>query len=322
VRENGEARKPSRRRRLGTWRRLSHSGWQTQHEGPRKQGNEVEIQSRLGQAGLKRLHLDIGMPVGDPRSTARMCMFGIVSVDTRIFEVDLSAIIMTRTRGFDMAVLVQARHLHEQQEQSQNGSDSRVRAETADNHPHSLSVNFWDQRSGISASAHQRQRPGLRPDLSFDSTGGAPVAMSPSVMRSCNMLKLDLLLVLWLSLSVPTAALASVVSAEHCQRGKTASSAMAGHAQHAMYADMQMNGDHLQHLDHAAKPVKASDDNGCSCGCNCGSTHCASSCASFMAIGTFKGALAVQASSRLFLGDPARPATAHHLDLLRPPSLI
>jgi hypothetical protein len=123
--ENGVAGWSPRGRRQGTWR-LSRSGWQAQHDGPREQGNEVEIQNRLDQAGLKRLHLDIGMRVGDSRSTARMPMFRIVSVDTSILEVDLGAIIMTRARGFDMAVLVQTRHLHEQQEQSQDGSDSRV----------------------------------------------------------------------------------------------------------------------------------------------------------------------------------------------------
>jgi hypothetical protein len=134
--------------------------------------------------------------------------------------------------------------------------------------------------------------------------------------------KLHLLLVVWLSLSVPTAALASAFSAEHCQRGKPAATAMAGHAQHALHADMQMDGDQAQYPDHTAKPIKTSSGDDCSCGCNCGSTHCASGCTGFMAVGALKQPPAAQANSRLLLGGAARPSTAHHLDLLRPPSLI
>jgi uncharacterized protein involved in copper resistance len=132
---------------------------------------------------------------------------------------------------------------------------------------------------------------------------------------------LRLLIVLWLSLSVPTAALASVVNAEHCQRGKAASSEMAEHAQHAMHAGMQMDGDHAQHMAHAAKSVKTSDG-GCSCGCKCNNTHCATSCAGLMAFGGMRGVLVASPDSRQFVSGPVHPVAAHHLDLLRPPILI
>lgn len=132
---------------------------------------------------------------------------------------------------------------------------------------------------------------------------------------------LRLLLVLWLSLSVPTAALASVVSAEHCQRGKATTSAMTEHAQHAMHAGMKMDGDHAQHMAHADKPGKSSDG-GCSCGCKCGNTDCATSCAGLMAFGGMRGVLAAGPEFRKRVSGPADPVAAHHLDLLRPPSLI
>jgi hypothetical protein len=133
---------------------------------------------------------------------------------------------------------------------------------------------------------------------------------------------LRLLLVLWLSLSVPMAALASVVRVEHCQRGATTSSAtMVGHAQHVLHAGMQMAGDHAGHMARAARSGESSAD-GCACGCNCGNAHCASSGAGCMAVGGLKGAPSVSADSKWFAGDTTLLVTAPPLDLLRPPTLI
>jgi hypothetical protein len=129
-----------------------------------------------------------------------------------------------------------------------------------------------------------------------------------------------LVVLLWLSLSVPTAALASVVSAEHCQRGKPAAGASA-HAQHAMHAGMSMQGEHAQHMAHAGQQAKV-DNSHCSCGCNCSNSHCATSCTGLMAVGGFRDSLSVSRDHRLITSGSPHPIAALHLDLLRPPSLI
>jgi hypothetical protein len=130
---------------------------------------------------------------------------------------------------------------------------------------------------------------------------------------------LHLMLVLWLSLSVPTAALASVVSAEHCQHGKPTIASV--HTQHAMHADMPMHGEHAQHMAHAGQQAKV-DKSHCSCGCNCSNSHCATSCTGLMAVGGFRDSLGVSRDLRLIISGPTHPIAARHLDLLRPPSLI
>lgn len=130
-----------------------------------------------------------------------------------------------------------------------------------------------------------------------------------------------ILIVLWLSLAVPTAALASLVNEGHCQRDSAASTPATDNAQHAMHAGMQMQDPHAQHLAQAAKLTKA-DQSHCGCGCNCSGTHCATSCSGLMAMGALRGVFSPDADTRQLSSEPARPVTAHLLELLRPPSLI
>lgn len=135
------------------------------------------------------------------------------------------------------------------------------------------------------------------------------------------MKKWYLFVALCLSLTVPMVGVASVVNVEHCQRSKAVASAMVEHAQHTLHADMQMDDEHARHMVHAAKPAKAGDD-ACSCGCKCDNTHCATSCAGLMAVGGMRDVQAANPDSRKFFSGPTHPVAAHHLDLLRPPSLI
>ena len=131
------------------------------------------------------------------------------------------------------------------------------------------------------------------------------------------MKKLRLLVALCLSLTVPTAALASVVNAGHCQM-KPPSASTGEHAGHDMGA--MQHGQHVKQMATAASEAKSAL-NACKCGCKCTSDHCVSSSSGLLtgprADGDFTtgdGALRAQAM-------PSRTASAHHLDLLRPPSL-
>ncbi|MGH8530765.1 MAG: hypothetical protein ACRETN_13140 [Nevskiales bacterium] len=130
---------------------------------------------------------------------------------------------------------------------------------------------------------------------------------------------LRIILAFWLSLAVPTAALASAMNEGHCQRANPiATAAASGHGQHAMHAAMQ--GEHAQHMVPAGKITK-SEKNPCSCGCNCSGTHCATSCGGAMASGGFRDVYSFGPSFGLSMARPAQAVAAHTLDLLRPPSL-
>lgn len=121
-----------------------------------------------------------------------------------------------------------------------------------------------------------------------------------------------------LVLCVPTAGLASVVNAGHCQRNQPAS---ATSAQHAMHAGMSMPGDHSHHMAHMGMQ-KETGKGSCTCGCNCSGTHCVTSCSALMAGSDLREAFSLDRELRLAYSGPTHPVAAHHLDLIRPPSLI
>lgn len=132
-----------------------------------------------------------------------------------------------------------------------------------------------------------------------------------------------MLVSLLLCLTMPASALASVTQGEHCARLNTAetsptlSDAHAGHDMQGM--------DHSQHMPDAdADAAKAENSDktslGCACGCDCTSRHCFSSASGFLS--------GMSAAVALVAGDDQHPdatatrtASAHHLDLIRPPSL-
>lgn len=135
-----------------------------------------------------------------------------------------------------------------------------------------------------------------------------------------NVKLLRALLILWLSLSVPTMAMASVVNGDHCKRTGMAGMSHEAHGKHAMHAEMMMQGEHASHMAHAGDVVKT-DKTHCSCGCNCSGSHCVTSCAGLLAVSGLRDFLNGGRDSRLPTSGSARALAAHHLDLLRPPSL-
>lgn len=129
---------------------------------------------------------------------------------------------------------------------------------------------------------------------------------------------LRLILSFWLAIAVPTTAMASLVNADHCQRMQE-SQAMAGmdHAQHARHMQSAPDGSDKTSVQN---PVQHADS-GCTCGCNCFNAHCAAAFLGFMdgllAQADFYDGPVVLASRT----QPGHLASAHHLELLRPPTL-
>lgn len=128
---------------------------------------------------------------------------------------------------------------------------------------------------------------------------------------------LRVVLALWLSLAVPTGALASAT--QPCSgMAPTSTASQDAHAGHDMKG--ASGAEHLQHMAAADSDPEESSKSGCQCGCNCSGYHCVSS-ASGLPTGTYAvAAFSANDGLRLHAG-AARTAAAHHLDLLRPPSL-
>ena len=132
------------------------------------------------------------------------------------------------------------------------------------------------------------------------------------------MLFLRLLLICWLAVAVPTTAAASIINEGHCQRmqEKPVAAGM-NHALHSMHTQPSADSMAMDHMNHQAKQ----SDSGCTCGCNCSNQHCTTGFSSLMG--------GLSASPDFFDGttrqiasvQPSNLASAHHLDLLRPPTL-
>jgi hypothetical protein len=130
------------------------------------------------------------------------------------------------------------------------------------------------------------------------------------------MKSLRLLVALCLSLTVPAAALASAVNAGHCQMTQSAPAGAGEHAGHDM-GDMQ----HAQHLQAGTDAVAKVAPNGCTCGCKCTSDQCVSSASGLLTGPRIAGDFATSDALLRSRAVASRTASAHHLDLLRPPSL-
>ena len=126
-----------------------------------------------------------------------------------------------------------------------------------------------------------------------------------------------ILMVLWLTVSVPTAALAAAMNSEHFQRNKPVTTTSI-HSQHMMHAEM--HGAHAQHMAHASKGD--CDEHHCRCGCNCSSTHCTTASPAMMSGNGLYEFLSLSREPRLHAAGPVHAVAGHHLDILRPPSLI
>jgi len=134
---------------------------------------------------------------------------------------------------------------------------------------------------------------------------------------------LRLFLALWLSLAMPATALAAVLNADHCSRMPVPTPASSNeHAGHDMQS--MSRAEHVQHMQQAGATTADTDapSNGCKCGCDCASHHCVAGASGVLAGSMPGGAFAFGAGEQLAYVGPSRKASAHHLDLLRPPSLI
>lgn len=134
-----------------------------------------------------------------------------------------------------------------------------------------------------------------------------------------NMLRV--LLSLLLCLSVPASALASVTQSGPCARMSAEGASPASSDAHAGH---QMQGmDHSQHMLHAGA-AKAEENAktslGCACGCDCTSHHCFSG-ASGLLTGLATAVAFAEGDDQHPHTGAARTASAHHLEILRPPSL-
>ncbi|MGQ0586525.1 MAG: hypothetical protein ACT4PK_04915 [Gammaproteobacteria bacterium] len=132
------------------------------------------------------------------------------------------------------------------------------------------------------------------------------------------MKKLRLLVALCLSLTVPAAALASVVNAGHCQMKPAARASTGAHAGHDMGA--MQHAQHMQQMAAADAPAKSAPS-GCTCGCKCTSDHCVSGASGLLTGPRTEADFVSSDGSLRTQAMPSRTASAHHLDLLRPPSL-
>lgn len=131
---------------------------------------------------------------------------------------------------------------------------------------------------------------------------------------------LRLALILWLTLSVPATAWASLMKADHCQRAKPAQAVVSSQGPHAMHEGMQIQDEHAQHRAQTGKTA-TSATNSCQCGCNCNDAHCTPASFAAMAGHDLSESFPLAHGLRQMGLRPAAPLAAHPLDLLRPPSL-
>jgi hypothetical protein len=90
------------------------------------------------------------------------------------------------------------------------------------------------------------------------------------------------------------------------------------HAAHDMKS--MSHAEHMQHMASADSEAEKPAKSGCQCGCNCSGYHCVSSASGFPA-GIYVVAAFSAGDGQRVYAKPTRTASAHHLDLLRPPSL-
>jgi hypothetical protein len=129
---------------------------------------------------------------------------------------------------------------------------------------------------------------------------------------------LRLILIGWLAIAVPTAAVASIVNAGHCQQMQEKPMAAGmDHSQHSMHAQDSSGSMAMAQMDHKPKPA----DNGCTCGCTCIGQHCATSFSSLMGALYIPSGLFDGTAQQIARMQPGHLTSAHHLDLLRPPTL-
>ncbi len=129
---------------------------------------------------------------------------------------------------------------------------------------------------------------------------------------------LRLILIGWLVIAVPTTAVASIMNKGHCQQMQEKPMAAGmDHSQHAMHKQQSANPQSMSHAMHQDKQAQ----NGCTCGCNCFSQHCATGFSGLMSglstVADFFDGISLQT----LRAESGHLTSAHHLDLLRPPTL-
>lgn len=152
--------------------------------------------------------------------------------------------------------------------------------------------------------------------------------------RACDyprMLILRRILVLFLSFSVPTTVLASLMDTGHCHKAPRSSvSVSADTSASHVGMDMSIRGARANHMMQTAAEgahsfesigsLSSADQIGCKCGCNCSTTHCATAGAALATIADFDNGFFYPSLSRnLIRFGPTHAIAAHGLDILRPP---
>lgn len=130
---------------------------------------------------------------------------------------------------------------------------------------------------------------------------------------------LRVLLVAWLLVAVPTTALAGLFAGGQCRMAQASASKMAQvHAGHRMQS-ADLDGDGATMALTGDGPNAESE--GCTCDCSCtGTHHCTSGGSGFLGNSMTEGVRLDEVDRGTVTADVTQVASAHHLDLLRPPT--
>jgi len=129
---------------------------------------------------------------------------------------------------------------------------------------------------------------------------------------------LRVVLILWLAAAMPTVTLAAHVNTDHCQRlQQETTAAVMDHSLHGHTAGSAA----LAAADTAHRDA-AGLMSGCACGCNCFSQNCATGLSSLMGAAPVISDFFDSTAQQRVRFTPGKLASAHLLDLLRPPTLI
>lgn len=89
------------------------------------------------------------------------------------------------------------------------------------------------------------------------------------------------------------------------------------HSQHSMHAQDSSGSMAMMQMAHQAMPA----DNGCTCGCNCFNQRCTTSFSSLTSVLYISSGLFDGTAQQIARMQSGHLTSAHHLDLLRPPTL-
>lgn len=126
-----------------------------------------------------------------------------------------------------------------------------------------------------------------------------------------------------LMVAVPTTAVASAVKLG-CKMRQQAAQAPSDHADHSKHAGHDMHAGHASERaaasDHSSNAKTALGSSDCTCGCKCSAHHCTPGSFGFLSAAPAGGLAFSAVDSRPLAASNQHLSSAHHLDLLRPPT--